>query len=332
MPEIRQNIATKEWVIIATERAKRPEEFSSKGHSRTEDRPELIEKCPFCPGNETKTPPETFRISRNSQWRVRVIPNKFAALQQEGERKRTIKGVERSMSGVGIHEVIIETPLHNKTTALLSTQEVTDIINAYRNRHETISSDPRIELVIIFKNHGESAGTSLEHPHSQLIATPIVPSQIRHRLEDALVFSDDYGQCVYCQMLRDELNEKIRLIEENDYFAAFILYAAASPFHIWIMPKRHMACFSLITDEETSALAATLGSVLKKLYYGLGDPDFNYVIRSVPIGLKTAPYFHWYLSIVPRLSKAAGFELGSGMFINTSLPEQSAEFLRGINC
>ncbi|MEW5945885.1 MAG: galactose-1-phosphate uridylyltransferase [bacterium] len=330
MPEIRQNIATKEWVIIATERSKRPHDFKAPERERAEKRAAFVPGCPFCPGNEGMTPDETFRIERGGAWSVRVTPNKFAALNREGERVRRIHGVERSMSGVGVHEVIVETPLHNKTIALLSGGEISDVLAAYRQRYESILADPRIELVIIFKNHGEAAGTSLEHPHSQLIALPIVPSQVRHRLQDALIFSDDYGECVYCRMLREERKDGRRVVAENEHFCAFILYAAASPFHIWVLPKRHAASFGAASDAELKNLADILGRVLRKLYFGLDDPDFNYVIRSAPNGLRNATYFHWYLSIVPRLGKAAGFELGSGMFINPSVPEESADFLRGV--
>lgn len=330
MPEIRQNLATREWVIISTERAVRPEEFKSKERKKTEDRPPFVEKCPFCPGNEDKTPDELFRVDAGGEWSVRVVPNKFAALKTEGERMRRIDGVERAMSGVGYHEVIVENPAHNQTTGLLPEENVAHILQAHRRRYLDIAADRRMELIIIFKNHGEAAGTSLEHPHSQLIALPIVPSQIRHRLQDAIVFHDDYGECVYCRMMRDELAAKTRIVAESEHFLAFVLYAAASPFHIWILPRRHAASFGTIGDDEIADLAGVLRAALRKLYFGLGDPDYNYVVRSVPTGIENANYFHWYIAIVPRLGKAAGFELGSGMFINTALPEDSAAFLRKV--
>jgi UDPglucose--hexose-1-phosphate uridylyltransferase len=330
MPEIRQNMATKEWVIISTERAKRPDQFVKTGEKQTADRPALNPDCPFCPGNEAKTPPELFRIEHNGTWSVRVIPNKFAALSSVGEPDRVYDGVRREINGVGHHEVILETPFHNKTLGLLSPGEATDVVTTYRERYLNAVSDPRVQLVILFKNHGDAAGTSLEHPHSQMIATPIVPSQIRHRLQDALVFSDDHGACVYCTMQKEELKMKERIVVESEHFVAFVLYAAASPFHVWITPRRHMACFSSINDAEVADLAGTLQGMLARYYIGLSDPSFNLVIRSAPVGMCDSKHFHWYLSIVPRLSKAAGFELGSGMFINASIPEESAAFLRGV--
>ena len=328
MPELRQNLATKEWVIIATERAKRPEEFKSKKEMKA--LPPFNSNCVFCPGNENNTPGETFRIADDGGWKVRSFPNKYAALSKEGERKRRIKGVERWLSGVGIHEVIAESPMHNMTTALLSADDVELVFKAYKNRYLDISKDPRIELIIIFKNHGESAGTSLEHPHSQLIATPVVPAQIRNRLEDAMTYFDDTGECVYCKMIDEEIKAKERIIFETDHFISFVLYAALSPFHTWILPKRHTSSFGEITDEEVKDMAGMLKNVLAKFYYGLDNPDFNYVIRSAPTGGGASEYFHWYLSIIPRLTKNAGFEMGSGMFINISVPEENAKFLRGV--
>ncbi|OIN98067.1 galactose-1-phosphate uridylyltransferase [Candidatus Desantisbacteria bacterium CG1_02_38_46] len=328
MSELRQNLATKEWVIIATERAKRPEEFKSRKEKK--ELPAFNPACPFCPGNESNTPGETLRISDDGGWKVRSFPNKFAALSKEGERRRKIEGIERWLNGVGIHEVIAETPLHNLTTALLPVENIELILGAYRARYLDILNDPRIELIIIFKNHGEAAGTSLEHPHSQLIATPVVPTQVRNRLEDAMRYFDDTGECVYCKMMAEEIKAKERILIETEHFISFVLYAALSPFHTWILPKRHTSSFGDITDEEIKDMAGILKNVLARFYYGLDDPNFNYVIRSAPTGGGVKEYFHWYLSIVPRLTKTAGFELGSGMFINISMPEDNAKFLREV--
>ncbi|MFH1422810.1 MAG: galactose-1-phosphate uridylyltransferase [Planctomycetota bacterium] len=325
MPEIRQNIATKDWVIIATERAKRPEDFVKKVEKKVI--PEFVQSCPFCPGNESKTPPETLRIGKDDKWQVRVIPNKFGALSNEGESTYSFEGLERCTSGVGVHEVIIETPLHHLTTAILPVPEVESIIQAYLGRYQSVSHDSRIEHIIIFKNHGESAGTSLEHPHSQMVGLPIVPSHVRHRVEEAMRYFDDHGECVFCTMLKEEIASKERIVFESNEFVAFLPYAAFSPFHIWVLPKRHAASFVEISPAEISDLAYNLRTVLAKIYHGLDNPDYNYVLNSAPLDTGSK-YLHWYISIVPRVSKAAGFELGSGMFINAALPEKSAEFLR----
>jgi len=329
MSELRQNLITRDWVIIATERAKRPDEFTQK-NNKTSLVPCYRPDCPFCLGNESHTEVETFRLSDRNGWKVRSVLNKFAALSLVGERDRKIESTYRSMIGIGVHEVIIEHPHHNLTTALLDIEDVANIIRAYRQRYSEIRKDSRIETIIIFKNHGEKAGTSLEHPHSQLAATPIVPTQIRSRIDEAIRFIDDTGECLFCRTLKDELASSSRVIVESEHFVAFIPYAALSPFHTWIFPRRHTSSFDDITDAEIMDLAYTLKTVLAKLYYGLNNPDYNYTIRSIPTDEQYTDYFHWYIAIIPRLSRTAGFELGSGMYINTALPEESAEFLRAV--
>ena len=329
MPELRHNILTNQWVIIATERAKRPEEFGKKNKDKKVI-PSFVQTCPFCPGNEKLTPPETFVVPGANGWQVRVTPNKFAALSYIGERKRFIQGIRRTITGVGIHEVMVETPDHSKTTALLADDEVATILKTSLDRFAFASADPRVAQVTIFKNHGEAAGTSLEHPHSQLIGTPVITSQLRERLINSLRHYDEFGECIFCRLLEVELKEEARLVCETLHFVSLVQYAALTPFSILIMPRRHMACFSEITDAELIDLAHNLRVTLGKLYHGLNDPDFNYVVRTAPTENKGVKYYHWYISIIPRLTRTAGFELGSGMFINVSLPEEDAKFLRGI--
>jgi len=326
MPELRQNMATKEWVIIATERAKRPDQFKSK-EKEGEGLPDYDPKCPFCPGMEDKTPPETYRIEKDGEWLVRSFPNKFAALVPDGETDNLFAGVMRKISGVGFHEVIAETPLHNQHMSTLSIDHLASVIKVYHHRFNHIAADPRIEQIIVFKNHGAGAGTSLIHPHSQLIALPVVPAHIRHRVEEAMRYFDDHGQCVMCEMTNMELKEETRLVLETEHFVSFVPYASFSPFHVWLVPKKHRSCFGHITDDEIPDMARNLRSVLQRLNVGLNDPDFNLVVNSAPLDGGTR-YYHWYLSVVPRVTKTAGFELGSGMFINTSLPEAGAEYLR----
>jgi len=328
MPEIRQNIITRQSVIIATERAQRPDEFSRE-QKRRQTLPPYLASCPFCPGNEAMTPTETFRLpAAKGPWAVRAFPNKFAVLSSQGELKRTTKGIRRTISGVGIHEVIVETPLHSNNLALMSDAEVGLVIEAYLRRYHAVLEDPRVEQVTLFKNHGPQAGTSLEHPHSQLIATPIIPSEVRERLETALQFYDDNGRCIFCTTLQDERADGARLVAENQHFIAFLPFAALSPFHLWIFPTRHCASFGCLEEAEVPSLARILRRVLRKLYDGLNDPDYNFVIRTAPQESEQVRYYHWYLSVVPRVTQTAGFELGSGMFINTALPEDSARFLQ----
>jgi len=333
MPEIRQNIISRQWVIIASERARRPDQFKQEGSVRVE-LPSYVPTCPFCPKNEKMTPLETYRTPpgdpMSSNWRVRAVPNKFAALSAEGELVRMNVGLKRTISGVGQHEVIVESPDHSTTLARMDDAEVEQAIAAYLQRAQSVLDDSRVEHVTLFKNHGPAAGTSLEHPHAQLIGTPVIPHEVRDRLETALGFYDDTGRCIFCATLEEEREEGIRIVEENEHFTAFIPFAALSPFHLWIYPRRHSASFLGMSDEEIPSLARILRRTLRRLYDGLSDPDYNLIIRTAPKESEQVRYYHWYLSIVPRLTKTAGFEMGSGMFINTASPEESAQFLRGV--
>lgn len=329
MSELRYNMINREWVVIATERAKRPNDFR-KARKDASPIPEHRKDCPFCPGNEGDLSDETFRIGDKNSWRVRSIYNKFPSFSPEAELIRNNNGIYHSVSGYGVAEVIIESPKHNLCVAIMSDEEVEDIIRTYKSRYLALQKQDGIEAVIIFRNHGPAAGTSLEHPHSQLIATPIVPPQTRNRMDSATRFYDTTGKCIFCETMKDELAAKKRVVLENENFVSFVPYAGAAPFITWIFPKRHFSSFGGINDAEIKNLANILKTTLAKLYFGLNDPDFNYTIRSLPVKEDDKEYFHWYLTIVPRISQPAGFELGSGIFINTSLPEESAEFLRQV--
>ena len=330
MPELRQNIFTKEWVIIATERAKRPEEMTT--HREPKIIASRVESCPFCPGNEDKTPPEIMRVPSDGSgpWQVRVIPNKFSALSRDAQPIRTIHRSRHTLGGFGVHDVIVDTPDHSHTTALMTDAHVANVLRAYKSRYDALTLDPRIAHVTIFKNHGVDAGTSLEHPHSQLVATPVIPAQVRGRFQEAMRHYDDFGECIFCQMLEEEVTEQTRIVSTTEHFVVLEPFASATPFTTYIFPRRHMASFGDISTSEIVDMASTLRATLAKLYYGLGNPDFNYSLRCAPAELVGAKYFHWYVSIIPRLTRVAGFELGSGMFINTVPPESAAEFLRNV--
>jgi UDPglucose--hexose-1-phosphate uridylyltransferase len=330
MPELRQNFFTKEWVIIATERARRPEELAT--HRPAQTVPAFVEACPFCPGNEGKTPPEVMRFPANTgePWVVRVIPNKFAALSREVQPTKSPLHVWRRVEGFGFHEVIIDSPDHSCCMALLPDAHVASILRVYKDRYNLLSMDRRINHVTIFKNHGADAGASLPHPHSQLIATPVIPSQVRHRLHEALRHYDDDGQCMFCHLVEREIEDQTRIVVKGEHFVAMEVFASATPFATHIFPLRHMASFGDISTTEIADLAHVLRSLLAKLYVGLENPDLNFTVRSGPSDYASARHFHWYISVIPRLTRVAGFELGSGMFINTVLPEAAAEFLRNI--
>jgi UDPglucose--hexose-1-phosphate uridylyltransferase len=330
MTELRQNMVTKEWVIIADERAKRPDEYVEL-HERviSETQPAYDPNCPFCPGNE-ELDLEIERLPAKGPWQTRVVYNKYPALSKDGELRRNFDGVHRRISGVGYHEIVVESPRHNTTLSLMQPEEIKCFLETLYSRGWDVRKDARIEQVVFFKNHGERAGASLRHPHSQIIGLPVVPSDIRRRIDEARRYFDDTGNCATCIMMEDELEKQERVIGMSDHFVAFVLYASPSPFHIWIVPRRHSVSFLYIQSEELIDLAHLLRDVLRRLYLGLRDPAYNLIIRTSPVKEISNDYLHWYVTIVPRLSQSAGFELGSGIFINPSIPEESAAFLRSI--
>ncbi|MBE0557923.1 MAG: galactose-1-phosphate uridylyltransferase [Proteobacteria bacterium] len=329
MNDLRYNIVTGDWVIIAPDRSRRPTEYITPEEANGPV-PAHLSSCPFCPENESDTLPEEYSVSGPDGWLIRVVPNKFPALARTGERKRHMGSLHRHVSAVGIHDVVIEHRRHDLTIATMSPGEVAGVLWVYRERFRQIREDTRIEAIVVFRNHQESAGSSLHHPHSQILATPIVPAQFRQRIETAIRHYDTFGECVFCSMVRNEVEEGSRVVAATEHFVAFIPYAAVTPFHTWIVPRRHASSFDTVTDVEINDLGGVLRSLLLRLRTGLGDPPYNYIIRTIPIRTLNTEYFHWYLTIVPRLTRTAGFELGSGMFINGSLPEENAEFLRTV--
>jgi UDPglucose--hexose-1-phosphate uridylyltransferase len=323
-------MVTKEWVIISDERAKRPDDYiESHKRNTTETQPFYDPSCPFCPGNE-ELDLEVERMPSEGEWQTRVVYNRYPALSNEGELTRTFDGVYRRISGIGHHEVVVESPRHNTTLPLMKPEMIKLVLETFYSRGWSIRKDSRIEQVIYFKNHGERAGASLKHPHSQIIGLPVVPNSIRRRIDEARRYFDDTGDCAYCTMMQNELQNQERLVAVSDRFVAFVLYAAPSPFHIWIIPRKHSVSFLYSQSDELGDLARLLRDVLRRLYLGLRDPAYNLIIRTAPVKEISNDYLHWYITIVPRLSQTAGFELGSGIFINPSIPEESATFLREV--
>jgi len=327
MSEMRFNPITRDWVILAPGRSNKPNDFRAATKPRAA-RPQVRPDCPFCVGNEGPQP-EVARLSApDGSWLTRVLPNKFPALSPTEDLCRFTHGTFRSIAAAGMHEVVVEHPRHDLTLAGMEPAHLAGILWLYRERYRALRADPVIESIVIFKNHGERAGTSLEHPHSQIVAAPIVSSTVRTRLEEATRFHEESGECLFCRVLADELEARERLLEVEPGFVAFVPYAALSPFHIWIFPRRHASSFDTISDAEIPELATVLSRVLRRLSTSLDDPDFNFTIRSVPVSEGENQSYHWYLAIVPRTNQMAGFELGSGIFINSVRPEDAAAVLR----
>jgi UDPglucose--hexose-1-phosphate uridylyltransferase len=327
MSELRQDPTTFDWVIIKKEKAKRPHEFRKRGAINTH-LPSRSEDCPFCPGNEHMTPEAEVVYEDPENWRIRVVPNKFAALTPDGNTKREEWKLFRKTHGYGRHEVIIESPLHNECIANMSNEHIGELIRVYRDRYLELKKDPDVKIIIIFKNHGEAAGTSLEHSHTQIVASPVVPPFIRRRYEIATQHFDNTGHCLYCDILFNEVEATERIIKETDYFVALHPFASQYPFETWIMPKIHSSSFGKIVDVEISDLSLVLKEVLLKLYVSLENPDFNLIIHTAPVDDEHKTYYLWHIQIIPRLTLAAGFELGSGIYITTAMPEETAAFMR----
>ncbi len=332
MPELRREPVSGRWIIIATERAARPTDYKINH--------QVIKSsfCPFCEGNEDKTPPETLAYRDNGSeantggWRVRVVPNKFPALQIEGEQNKRGDGIYDMMSGIGAHEVIIESPRHIQSLTALDNGNVEEVLLCYRDRLIDLKKDKRFVYGLLFKNVGFSAGASLEHSHSQLIMTPIVPQLVANEMESAETFYKHRERCIFCDMIQQEIDTNSRIIISADKFVAFAPFASRFPFETWILPKRHEAHFENLQNSEINELANVLKSTLTRLETALDFPAYNYIIHSAPFNINESDYFHWHIEIIPRLTNIAGFEWGTGFYINSTPPEQAAEILRNVNC
>jgi UDPglucose--hexose-1-phosphate uridylyltransferase len=338
MPELRKDPVVGRWVIIATERAKRPSDFKVPGQKRA------AESCVFCEGREEETPPEIYALRPPASapdtpgWQVRVVPNKYPALSTVGEPDREGLGMCDLMNGVGTHEVIIETPEHGKDLAELSHDQIARVVETYRHRVDVLRKDARLKYVLIFKNQGRSAGASLEHAHSQLIATPITPKRVKEKLDGAKRHFDYRRRCIFCDYIKQEVDLfGERLVLETEGFVVLSPFAARFPFEMWILPKRHSPDYATISDEEIVALAGVLKRVLMKLRVALGNPPFNYVLHHAPFRRPRGGYwstieedYHWHIELMPRLTRIAGFEWGSGFYINPTPPEVAAETLREV--
>lgn len=323
---LRQDPTTRQWSILAPRRADRPHE------PVVLPRPALArrdEACPFCLGNEDRTPPEILRDPDGDGWHVRVVPNMFAALSGDGPAPRSGEPLFRETPGVGSHEVVIEAPDHDARMDEMTPEHLTRVITIWRERYRRLIERPDVRAVVVFKNFGPLAGTSLVHAHSQIVATPVFLPRLHRRLDIATRYYDENGTCVYDDVIAAELRTGTRLVEEFGGFVAFEPWAANSPFETWIAPTFHQGSFGDLIDEEIDDLAVVLIRTLTAIRKACGDPDFNLVMYSAPTnGGHHEQVFHWHLKLIPKLSTPAGFEIGSAMSINTVPPEDAAVALR----
>ena len=331
MPELRKDPIVNRWVIISTERGKRPHDFPSP-QKRVNS-----QSCPFCTGNEGLTPPEIQSVRGDSSspdtpgWSVRVVPNKYPALLNSDDavtRSGAGDGLFDSMTGFGTHEVIIESPEHDKEFEFLPNPHVADCLQVFQERFLELKKDDRFKYILIFKNHGESAGASIEHSHCQLIGMPIVPELVNEELAGSLRHYENNERCIYCDLIKLELSDGRRIVTQNEEFVALCPYASAFPFEMWILPLNHNARFENTDEDEFPHLASLFKETILRMKTALGTPPYNFYLHTSPIHGNHNGHYHWHIEIMPKLTKVAGFEQGTGFFINPTLPEEAAEILR----
>lgn len=341
MSELRKDPIIDRWVIIATERSRRPNEFQ----------PETVLPAggfnPFAPGHEDRTPPEIAAWGRpegalpnSPDWQVRVVPNKFPVLDHDGELDAQGLGMFDLMNGVGAHEVIIENPRPDWDMATATHEEMIAVLEAYVSRMKELQNDERFRYVLIFRNVGTAAGATLAHPHSQIIALPITPRQVKEKLDAAREYYDRKKRCVFADVIRQELAMGDRVVEESEHFVVLSPFAARFPFELQIYPRRHCHDFASIEPQERQALAGVLSRSLQRIQKTLGNPAYNLMIHTAPVqrkntgraddGSDNAQDFLWHIEILPRLTKVAGFEWGTGFYVNPVAPENATKFLREV--
>jgi UDPglucose--hexose-1-phosphate uridylyltransferase len=331
MSELRKDPVTGRWVIVSTDRKKRASDFVRQSVVVTPD-----PSCPFCEGHEQMTPHELMATrvdgshANGPGWTLRVIPNQFPVLRVEGALDRQGEGLFDKMSGIGAHEVIVESPQHDATLAAMTDTDIDAVLWAARERVRDLRNDRRFKSIVIFKNHGGSAGATLEHSHTQLVALPIVPRDVRDELVGAQAHFQAKERCVFCDILRQETRDSTRLVAENADMVALAPYASRSPFETWILPRRHQSHFEEAWRHEYTALARLLSEVLRRMNQALEHPPYNLLIHSSPLQDAVTDHYHWHVEILPKLTRSAGFERATGCYVNPTSPEEAAEVLRAV--
>ncbi len=331
MAELRRDPIVGRWVIVDTDHPHRPEEFEHEQHTSRGG------VCPFCFGSESMTPNEieAFRYPGTAPntpgWQVRVVPNKFPALQIEGDLDRRGMGIYDMSSGIGAHEVLIETPYHNKDIPDLLNEELERYLAMTCRRAQDLIKDKRFKYIMIFKNYGYAAGASLEHPHTQIIALPMIPKNVMEEIKGAQNYYEYRERCIFCDMIRQEFQEKERIILENKYFLSFCPYGSRFPFEIWIIPRRHNGYYCHMPPEELPALASILKDTITKLKKTFPNVSYNFMIHTTPAnGEGSFDGYHWHLELMPKLTRVAGFEWGTGFYVVSTPPELAAQYLQEV--
>ena len=331
MSELRKDPVVDRWVIISPKRGERRGAF---GRIRQMDEEEQSGQCPFCPGNEGQTPPEILAYRKKGTgpdkpgWWIRVFPNKYPALGKTQKLIKKSRGIYKVISGIGSYEVIVETPRHGVSIFDLSIDHVSDLIRVYRDRIIDLTKDPRFQYVLVLKNKGFLSGSSINHAHSQIIATSVVPKRVEEELSGAKKYYKHTNKCIFCQMVEQELFSGERVIQENEAFLSISAFAARFPYETWILPKEHRSIFESLTEKEVIQLAEILKSTMNAMNQVASYPPFNYLIHNSPCWERPLNYYHWHMEIIPRLTRIAGFEWGTGLYINPLSPEEAAHRMR----
>ena len=332
--ELRQDLVTGKWVVVAAGRAMRPRDFTSE-RGKPRAGPKWQEGCPFCQLDKYPQAADVLRLpDEKDEWQVHIFPNKYPAFLPKDDFRSWNTGPYRAIESVGYHE-ILATRWHNKFDALLTQQELALQLEALVLRYRDLRRRPSVNYIQIIKNHGKASGASLEHPHHQILTVPVLPSDVYDMLRGAEKYAEKHGQEPYGVMLDFEIEERERIVQENEQFVAFCPYASRVPFEVWVMPREHSPYFENSGPAEREALAEVLRDVLARLYVGLHDPPYNYFVHSAPCdetgfvcGAKEFPNHRWHIEILPRLNVWGGFEMGTGLEITPALPEESAAWLR----
>ena len=339
MPEMRHDPVQRRWVVISPERGARPTDYKPC-------RDEMEGDDPFAEGNEAQTPPEIMAVRPSGTrkngpgWKVRVVPNKYPAFRVEGDLDRRADGLYDVMNGIGAHETVIEAPERDMDLALLEPDHAFEVGRMYRERMIDLMRDKRLRYVLVFRNRGRMAGASLSHPHSQIIATSVTPLSVAIELDSARRHYDDKERCLFCDLLAQEKAARKRIVYESDRFVAYAPFASRVPFEICLMPKAHQHDFREVSDQDLHAFMAALQEVLQRIKVALDDPPYNFFLHTAPNSESLTPRrsywttlrhdWHWHVEILPRLGNMAGFEFGTGFFINSTPPEQAAEILKSV--
>lgn len=326
--ELRQDIVTGDWVVIATGRAKRPEEFGQTQRAQDE---KGVAGClfedPVASGQEKDV---LIYHRADGDWTLRVFPNKYPAFSANGRSAASLaEGPYFAMPGIGYHEIVV-TRDHARQLALMDKLEVAEVLDAYQDRYLEHMKKKGVNYIAIFHNHGKEAGASIAHPHSQVMAIPVVAPYIRLELDGAERYHKHNKHCVYCVAAEHEIKEGKRIVFENEDFVALCPFASRAAFEVWVLPKKHSPYFERINDEQKVALAEVFQKALRSVYLALNDPPYNFYIHTAPCDGKDYSHFHWHIEILPHTSTWAGFELDTGIEISTIEPEEAARYLRSM--